>query len=86
MMDTREPMFFEGQKVASVGDLFNDGSYPDVETNGLLISSGECGEVVQVGRHTDSGTFVYMVDFASKRVVGCLEAELKAAVIDGGAQ
>ena len=86
MTETSEPRFSEGQMVQATANLFNDGSYPEEDMNALLVSEGESGEVVQVGKHTDSETFVYMVDFASKRVVGCLEAELTAANTDGGAQ
>jgi nitrogen fixation protein NifZ len=85
-MDTSEPRFAEGQKVEATADLFNDGSYPDEVLNALLVRQGEQGEVVQVGKHTDSGTFVYMVEFASKRVVGCFEAELAVVNIKGEAQ
>ena len=55
-------------------------------TEALLVQSGEAGEVVQVGHHTDSGTVVYMVEFALNRVVGCFEQELEPWQSNGGAQ
>jgi nitrogen fixation protein NifZ len=51
----------------------------------LLAQSGDAGEIVQIGKHTDSGTFVYMVEFAQNRVVGCLEPELMPFESNGGA-
>jgi len=41
---------------------------------------------VQVGCHTDSGTIVYMVEFALNRIVGCFEQELEPWQSNGGAQ
>jgi nitrogen fixation protein NifZ len=84
MMDATQPRFAWGQNVRAVTDLFNDGSYPEQENNALLVRCGETGEVVQVGKHTDSGTVVYMVDFASRQVVGCFESELAEVSNDGG--
>jgi hypothetical protein len=31
---------------------------------------------VQVGRHVDTGAYVYMVEFALNLIVGCMEPEL----------
>ena len=70
------PLYREGQKVAAVQDLVNDGSYPLQPADALLVSNGECGEILQAGRHVESGTFVYMVVFSKQQVVGCLEHEL----------
>jgi hypothetical protein len=33
-----------------------------------------------VGLHTESNSVVYMVEFGPRRVVGCVESELVAAV------
>ena len=41
-----------------------------------ISGAGEAGEIVQVGRHVDSGGFVYMVEFSLNQVVGCMEPEL----------
>jgi nitrogen fixation protein NifZ len=85
-METIAPRYEWGQRVLAVADLYNDGSYPEQPADALLVSSGEAGEVVQVGQHTDSGAVVYMVEFALNRVVGCGEQELAPWQADGGAQ
>ena len=70
------PKYDWGVRVRAAIDLVNDGSYPDIAPDALLAAAGEEGEVVQVGMHTESNTPVYMVEFASLRVVGCLESEI----------
>jgi hypothetical protein len=67
-----------GQRVRACLDLYNDGSFPDSPPEALLARSGDVGEIVQVGTHTDSRTSVYLVAFAEHRVVGCLEQEIAA--------
>ncbi len=86
MIETSAPRFEWGQRVQAAADLHNDGSYPDQQSEGLLVQCGEAGEVVQVGRHTESGTVVYMVEFTLNRIVGCFEQELSPAQSNGGAQ
>ena len=76
MSEAAKPRFEWGQRVQAVADLFSDGSYPERPSDALLVRAGETGEIVQVGRHVDSGTFVYMVEFAQNQVVGCTELEL----------
>lgn len=77
MQDIREPKFQWGQAVATLADLLNDGSYPDMADEALLVASGSKGEVVQTGMHEESGTPVYIVEFANGKVVGCLEHEIE---------
>ena len=76
MTEAGKPRFEWGQRVKAVANLFNDGSYPERPSNALLVGTGDEGEIVQVGRHVDSGGFVYMVEFALNQVVGCMEPEL----------
>jgi len=76
MMEAGKPRFEWGQRVRAVTDLFNDGTYPERSSDALLVGAGEAGEIVQVGRHVDSGGFVYMVEFSLNQVVGCMEPEL----------
>ena len=71
-----DPRFDWGQKVLATHDLFNDGTFPEQPTDALLVRKGDTGEVVQVGKHVESGTIVYMVAFALNKVVGCFESEL----------
>ncbi len=76
MMEEIKARFEWGQRVQAAADLFNDGSYPEHAADALLVGAGETGEIVQVGRHVDSGAFVYMVEFAFHKVIGCMEPEL----------
>lgn len=76
MSETRIPKYDWGQRVTASIDLFNDGSHPESELDALLVGQGTAGEVVQVGMYEESSTPVYMVEFDSKRVVGCLEEEI----------
>jgi nitrogen fixation protein NifZ len=73
---TPEPKFQWGQRVRAEIDLFNDGSYPDQPVEALLVKSGDPGEVVRVGLHTETNRPIYLVEFADSRVVGCLEHEI----------
>jgi len=73
------PKFGWGRRVKAAADLFNDGSYPDMEEGALLAPHGEEGEVVQIGAHVESETTIYLVEFNNKRVVGCFEEEIEAA-------
>lgn len=80
MIDLPDPnaaKFQWGQPVWAAVDLYNDGSLPDAPEDILLVVAGGPGEIVQVGRHEDSGASVYMVDFGVA-VLGCLEDELTA--------
>ena len=79
MFEPRPEKYQWGQRVVAGVDLINDGSHPECEVNGLLVARGTVGEVVQIGRHTESDTPVYIVEFANdegSRVVGCLEEEI----------
>ena len=80
MIEPRMPKYDWGQRVIAAVDLFNDGSYPDSPVDALLVERGVAGEVVQVGLHEESATPVYMVEFPSSRVVGCLEDEIQLAL------
>ena len=57
-------------------DLNNDGSFPEALPAGLLVSTGDVGEIVQVGTHTEANMPVYLVEFGAKLIVGCLEEEI----------
>lgn len=80
MIEPRQEKFQWGQRVVAGIDLINDGSYPECEENALLVVRGTTGEVVQIGRHTETDTPVYIVEFSidgkGSRVVGCLEEEI----------
>lgn len=76
MLDICQPKFQWGQPVTAAIDLINDGSYPEVEEQALLVAQGTPGEIVQTGMHEESNTPVYLVEFPGGKVVGCLEREL----------
>jgi len=74
-----EPRYQWGQRVRAVCNLVNDGSYPERSADELLVDAGAAGEIVRVGMHKESGTPIYLVEFSSSLVVGCLEEELALA-------
>jgi nitrogen fixation protein NifZ len=76
MIDRRVAKYDWGQRVRASLDLLNDGSHPGSPEGALLATSGDRGEIVNVGMHVDSNTPVYMVEFPEGRVVGCLEEEI----------
>ena len=75
-MDMRIAKYQWGQHIRALSDLYNDGSYPDLPVDALLVHEGDRGEIVQVGTHVESGVPVYMVEFGGGNVVGCLEEEI----------
>jgi nitrogen fixation protein NifZ len=77
-MAMRQPLFQWGQRVHTLADLYNDGSYPDQASDSLLAAQGSIGEIVQVGMHQESHTPIYLVEFGDGHVVGCFEEELQA--------
>ncbi len=76
MIEPEAPKFQWGQRVSAAGDLFNDGSFPDQPPEALLVKAGDKGEIVQVGTHTETGAYIYLVEFGERLVVGCLEGEI----------
>lgn len=79
MIDPRLPIYQWGQRVRAVDDLINDGSFPGVPKEAVLVAGGTVGEIVQVGAHTDSNTPIYLVEFSERVVVGCFEEEIALA-------
>ena len=77
MFEPRLPKYQWGQRVKTLVDLCNDGTFPDAEPDALLVSTGGNGEIVQVGSHTESNTPIYLVEFGDHLVVGCLEEEIE---------
>lgn len=75
MTEPRIPKFDWGQRVTSLADLYNDGSFPEAPPDTLLVAAGSAGEIVRVGTHVDSNTPIYLVEFGN-HVVGCLEEEI----------
>jgi len=76
IVEPRLPKYQWGQRVRAAIDLHNDGTFPDVADEALLVSGGDVGEIVQVGTHTGANIPVYLVEFGDRLVVGCLEEEI----------
>jgi nitrogen fixation protein NifZ len=75
--ESRQPRYQWGQRVRAATDLINDGSYPDMPEDSLLAATGDTGEIVKIGTHTEIDMPVYLVEFASLRVIGCFEDEIE---------
>jgi nitrogen fixation protein NifZ len=76
MIEPRLPKYQWGQRVKTLIDLYNDGSFPDTPAEVLLVKLGDIGEIVQVGTHTEGSIPIYLVEFSDRLVVGCLEEEI----------
>lgn len=76
MIEPRLPKYQWGQRVKTLADLVNDGSFPDAPPDALLVAAGDEGEIVQVGTHTESNVPIYLVEFGERLVVGCFEEEI----------
>lgn len=79
MAEAQVAKFQWGQTISSQVDLLNDGSFPDVEMEAVLVEKGMRGEVVNVGSVEETGIPVYLVEFTNGKVVGVLEDEISLA-------
>jgi nitrogen fixation protein NifZ len=77
MIEPRQPKYQWGQPVTVLVDLYNDGSFPGAAPAEKLVSIGDRGEIVQVGSYVESNLPIYLVEFADRRVIGCLEEEIE---------
>ncbi len=82
MNELRQPRFDWGLRVLAREDLFNDGSYPDLTAEELLVPKDAFGEIVRVGYIEESQDPLYLVEFDNGRVLGCLEEEI-VPVLEG---
>jgi nitrogen fixation protein NifZ len=76
MIEPRQPRFDGGLRVLARDDLFNDGSYPELTNEELLVPKNAFGEIVRIGYIEESQDPLYLVEFDNGRVVGCLEEEI----------
>jgi nitrogen fixation protein NifZ len=74
-----KPKYDWGRRVRAAVDLFNDGTFPERGQDELLVKAGDAGEIVQVGAHVETEMTIYLVEFAEKLVIGCLEEEIEPA-------
>ncbi|ANJ66264.1 nitrogen fixation protein NifZ [Halothiobacillus diazotrophicus] len=82
MIEPRQPRFDWGLRVLACDDLFNDGSYPELTQDELIVPKDAFGEIVRVGYLEESHAPLYLVEFDNGRVVGCLEEEI-TPVLEG---
>jgi nitrogen fixation protein NifZ len=76
MIDPSEPKFQWGQPVSAAADIWNDGTHPGAPADALLVEAGAKGEIIKIGKHVESDTPVYLVEFKESIVVGCFEDDL----------
>lgn len=76
MAEARDPKFQWGQPIITTVELINDGSYPDVPLDALLVEAGVRGEIVNVGIAEETGMPVYLVEFSNNKVIGVFEEEI----------
>ena len=79
MAEAQTAKYQWGQTISSQVDLINDGTFPDVAAEAILVEKGTQGEVVNVGTIEETGTPVYLVEFTNGKVVGALEDEISLA-------
>ncbi len=78
MAEAKEAKFQWGQRVTAADNLVNDGSFPDVPMDTLLVPLGSSGEIVNVGLIEETGDPVYLVEFTNGKVIGVFEEEITA--------
>ncbi|MHB8921440.1 MAG: nitrogen fixation protein NifZ [Halothiobacillus sp.] len=76
MNEPRQPRFDWGLAVLAHDDIYNDGTYPELQPGELIVAKQSRGEIVRIGYHEDNDCPVYLVEFDNGRVVGCLEEEI----------
>jgi nitrogen fixation protein NifZ len=76
MAEAQTAKYQWGQTISSQVDLINDGSFPEVGPEAILVEKGTQGEVVNVGTIEETGMPIYLVEFTNGKVVGVLEDEI----------
>jgi nitrogen fixation protein NifZ len=71
------PVFDMGEKVRSLKQIRNDGTFPGKDIGEILVRKGDVGYVVSIGTFLQS-SYIYAVHFISRGyVVGCRKKELE---------
>lgn len=71
------PVFDMGDKVRSLKQIRNDGTFPGKDVGEILVRKGDVGYVVSIGTYLQS-SYIYAVHFISRgHVVGCRKRELE---------
>lgn len=63
-----QPPYEEGDKVVSLREIRNDGTYPGREVGELLVSPGDVGYIKSIGTYLQM-FYIYGVDFYEKRII-----------------
>lgn len=73
------PVFDYGQKVRSLKNVRNDGTFPGKEIGDLLVKKGDVGYVASIGTFLQQ-FYIYGVDFYERGyIVGMKARELESA-------
>jgi nitrogen fixation protein NifZ len=73
-----DPLFETGQKVRSMREIRNDGTYPGQPMGAFLIHAGDVGYVKSVGTYLNR-FYVYAIDFVDRgMLVGMRGHELES--------
>ncbi|MCE5181873.1 MAG: nitrogen fixation protein NifZ [Betaproteobacteria bacterium] len=76
------PQFAYGQKVRSLMNVRNDGTFPGMEIGDVLVKKGEVGYVTSIGTFLQQ-FYIYGVDFYERgQIVGMKARELAAEECD----
>lgn len=63
-----QPLFEEGDKIVSLKEIRNDGTYPGAPTGEILIAPGDVGYIKSIGTYLQM-FYIYGVDFYEKRII-----------------
>lgn len=68
------PVFEEGQKVRTLRDIRNDGTYPGRPVGEIMVSPGDVGYVKSIGTYLQM-YYIYAVDFYERRIIVGMRAK-----------
>ncbi|HYD64370.1 nitrogen fixation protein NifZ [Azospirillum sp.] len=75
------PVFEEGDKIRSLKDIRNDGTYPGRPLGDYLIRAGDVGYVKSIGTYLQM-YYIYAVDFYEQRIIVGMRAREMELVDD----
>lgn len=75
------PVFEEGQKVRSLRDVRNDGTYPGRPVGDVIINVGDVGYVKSIGTYLQM-YYIYAIDFYERRIIVGMRAK-ELELVDG---
>lgn len=75
------PVFEEGQKVRTLRDIRNDGTYPGRPVGEIMVNVGDVGYVKSVGTYLQM-YYIYAIDFYERRIIVGMRAK-ELELVDG---